>query len=435
MASLVFALGNGALTSFPQDAKIRVMNMHIKHRSSAIGLPGLCFLSIAPLVFSGFAYGGGTDDNQAPIEHSAEENSAEENSAEPIVRTLVMPLQAKRTVDPAVANTMTDVILTQFSSAKNREVLGQNDIAAALDLEAEKQMLGCDHSGCLEELAGAMDVDSLITGSIDRIGDQYIVFINELDARTVKPIAREQGTSALDEGDLFRVVNEVSTALIAQTSGKIQLFGSVVIQTIPSGMPVVIGARDVGLSPVETELPIGTHRVTIRSKNANENPASFDVTIQRKKTTSASVHLSVNQNVPIEQQEEYNLDSLTHNLLAGGKICAGLPLCSLGSIGTSACGLVSLQMLTSSGTPVDGQTQAEADSNHLTATIWQLVLTGGCGAVMVVGVGLLGWAIADLFSFPEEPVPGAPQHHIEVTAPTGVTTKTLLPSLSQEMAH
>jgi hypothetical protein len=356
-------------------------------------------------------------------------------SPAPIIKTLVMPFAAKRTVDPGLASTMTDVALTTFSAAKNREVLGQNDITAALDLEADKQVLGCDDSGCLAEIASAMDVDSLITGSIDQVGENYLVILTELDARSVKQVARIQGTSSLDEGDLFRVVGEVASELLEKTSGKIQIFGKVEIQTMPSGLPVRIGTRDMGLSPISAELPVGPHRATIAGTAPGEKPAVFDIRIERKKITQTHVRWNVAQKVSSKEQEEYDSDLFTHSALIGTKALSGLPLCVIGTCCSSTYVFVAAQSAFVGPTPVGDESQSEATQQHYSLIFWNLFCGGACSAVGLLGAGILGWGVSDLFSFPEEPLPGVPEHHIKITAPDGVSKKHTLPARENEMAH
>src|SRR6185295_5852068 len=56
-------------------------------------------------------------------------------------------------------------------------VTGKNDIAALLGLERQKQLLGCsdEQASCLAELAGALGVDGLLTGSLGKVGNGYVV--------------------------------------------------------------------------------------------------------------------------------------------------------------------------------------------------------------------------------------------------------------------
>ena len=356
------------------------------------------------------------------------------------VKTLVMPFTARRGVTPTLANTMTEVAVTTLGSSSNRNVLGQSDIVSALELEAGRQAINCDSSACFEEIAAAMDVDTLITGSIDQVGDRHLVLITELDAREVKQIARVQGTSTLDVTDLLRVVTELAEELLVKTSGKIQLFGQIELHTVPSGVPVHIGNRDMGLSPITADLPIGSHRVRIAKRAPDQLDAVFDVIIQRKKTTKTQVQLSVPQKVPMEVQETYRADWLLHIAGAGSKGCVGLPLCFLGSYVSTVALVLDLMWAISIAVNFDVNKEnlgltPNGSWGLIYVTGGSLLGTGLCMSVALCGVGLLGWGVSDLFSFPEEPLPGVPQHHILITPPDGEPITLTLPAREETMAH
>ena len=356
----------------------------------------------------------------------------------PTVKTLVMPFNLGEGIDPALVELITDVAMTQLSDAGSRELIGQADIAAALDLEAQKQLLGCSDVGCLEELAGAMDVDSLITGTINKVGDGFLVIITELDAREVKQLARVQGTSGPSESDLLRTVSRITEELIVKTSGQIQLFGDVVIETEPSGLTVHIDEREVGTSPVRMELPIGVRRVKIIAPNGAHNPADFDMAIFRKQTTTATARMSVPQVVPDDIMAEYQETRQSHTLFTGVKGCTGLFWSVIG------LGLSPLYIFSFFGyAPAFAPIFAELSSGYLSLS--SLIILGPLSITAIVsavclcaglgGLGLLGWAIADVFSFPEEPLPDGPQHLVEVQTPEGSPKTYRLPARESTMAH
>ena len=352
------------------------------------------------------------------------------------VKTLVMPFTVQAGIDAALGEILTDIAVTRLSEAENREVLGQADIAAALDLEAQKQLLGCSDVGCLEELAGAMDVDSLITGSIDKVGEGYLVILTELDTRLVKQVARVSRTSGADEADLLRTVSQLTDELIIETSGKIQLFGEVVIETIPSGALIKIDNRGIGPSPIKTQLPIGAHRIEVVANNAKQIPANFDVSIYRKQTTNAQVKLSVEQTVSEEVTEQYQTDRLVHGLFMGIKGCAGcclslsfLNLCYIGVLWVAGWSAISATV----GMMLDGTWMASCVVSAIFAGMFSLY--GLLFGVGVAGLALMGWGVVDAFSFPEEPLPGVPQHHILVTPPEGSPEVYTLPARETAMAH
>ena len=367
----------------------------------------------------------------APTGMRAETPAADPAAATPI-KTLVMPFTARRGTPPALAKTLTEAAITTLGSSKGRNILGQNDIRAVVDTEAERQALGCDSSGCLEEIAAAMDVDSLITGSIDQLRDGYVVIITELDAREVKQVARVQGSSTLDEEDLFRLVTELAEELLAKTSGKIQLFGQIEIQTIPSGIPVFVGNRDLGLSPVRKDVPIGIHHVRIEYGIDKGIPATFSIEVKRQRTSKATVSLSIPQEVPLEKLESYRSNWNSLAFAAGTKGCGSCSTLFLGGLGGTV-GLMCSPSLARG--PSNVQNLGTETATVAGLQLMSVASFSACSVLLPCGFALLGWTAWDLISFPEEPLPGVPQHHILITPPDGEPITLTLPAREETMAH
>lgn len=85
------------------------------------------------------------------------------------------------------------------------DVTTRSQIAAVLGFESQRQLLGCSDSSqaCLAELAGALGVDGLITGSLNRTSRGAFVVtltvVGALDGRTVASASHRAG----DEDGLY----------------------------------------------------------------------------------------------------------------------------------------------------------------------------------------------------------------------------------------
>jgi hypothetical protein len=364
--------------------------------------------------------------------------NAEDTDIKIELRTLVMPFETRRDVEPQLANASSQVVLATLSSTKGRQVLGQDDIASFLSIEAERQKSGCADSGCLEEIAGAMDVDTLVTGTVDRVGDRLVLTLTELDAREVKPIARVQGVSLVDAKELLRVADELAIELMQKTSGKVQLFGTLRVQTIPSGVGVYAGNRDLGISPIETEILVGDYEVRVASQDGQWKDALFEVMVERKKITQVDVQLSVPQKVPLAEQEAHQTAWVTHAVLLTAKGCCGFVSWSFASpIGagftTWFIGMLSQQMTRQI---LDLDDPASLLFNpHAQGALISMAGTVVFSTVSFLGIFLMLWSGWDVFHFPEEPVPGIPQHHVKISVADGPASDLVLPAMNSEMAH
>ena len=63
------------------------------------------------------------------------------------------------------------------------KVTTAGDVASVLGLERQKQLLGCSESGCLAELAGALGVDGLLTGSLVKTSAGWLVTLKVVRTR------------------------------------------------------------------------------------------------------------------------------------------------------------------------------------------------------------------------------------------------------------
>ncbi|MBL8956471.1 MAG: hypothetical protein JNK82_37195 [Myxococcaceae bacterium] len=95
------------------------------------------------------------------------------------------------------------------------------DMAAALGIEKQKQLLGCadESSSCMAELAGALGADGFVTGQIARVGQSF-----QLNVKILAP----DGTQALflysskllhTEEELIEELNAVALLAIAKLRG------------------------------------------------------------------------------------------------------------------------------------------------------------------------------------------------------------------------
>lgn len=91
--------------------------------------------------------------------------------------TLAAPGLSGVNVSPALQGFVSDHLNQQLVLA-GLEVLSSNQVAAVIGLERQKQLLGCNETNCVAELAGALGVDGLVLGNIARFGEKL-----QLDVR------------------------------------------------------------------------------------------------------------------------------------------------------------------------------------------------------------------------------------------------------------
>ena len=74
------------------------------------------------------------------------------------------------------ARNLTQVLSVELKRIQGASVIGKEDIAAMLNLEGQKQVLGCDSdTSCLAEIGGALGVDKLVVGQVGKLADNFII--------------------------------------------------------------------------------------------------------------------------------------------------------------------------------------------------------------------------------------------------------------------
>lgn len=85
------------------------------------------------------------------------------------------------------ARLLTQIIAGELARDGSFEVISSVRVDQMLDFTKQKQLLGCDSSDCLAELAGAMGVEYLVMGQLSRIGTRFrcdLSLVNQVKART-----------------------------------------------------------------------------------------------------------------------------------------------------------------------------------------------------------------------------------------------------------
>lgn len=101
-------------------------------------------------------------------------------------------INASPGVSATEAKAISQSLESEVSALGLYEVISADSIAALLGLERQKQLLGCadEAASCIAELAGALDVDRLLSGDLGRVGETVILNVSLLDARNGKLLAR-----------------------------------------------------------------------------------------------------------------------------------------------------------------------------------------------------------------------------------------------------
>jgi TolB-like protein len=122
-------------------------------------------------------------------------------------------------------------------------VTTNSQLVALIGFERQKQLLGCtDATGCMTELANALGVDGIITGTVARFGEFLQVNVKIIAAGGSKPLAL-WSARLRDEEALFdamraaapRIVHDVRVSLGREVAGARPWW------LLPAGLAVALG--------------------------------------------------------------------------------------------------------------------------------------------------------------------------------------------------
>lgn len=104
-------------------------------------------------------------------------------------------------VDPRVGRIVTDSVVAELRKLQRLSVIGMDEVRAMLDLEAQKQLVGCEDESCLAEIADALGVDALVIGSIARSQDQHVFGLRRIDQRRAEVVGSVTHRLEADTGE------------------------------------------------------------------------------------------------------------------------------------------------------------------------------------------------------------------------------------------
>ncbi|RKH05619.1 hypothetical protein [Corallococcus carmarthensis] len=132
----------------------------------------------------------------------------------PTFTVAVLPLEANAAGKDA-ATGITSLIAGRIAESPRLRVLSQRELQARIAPERQQQLLGgapCEKGDCVQALSSLTGARYVLTGRLDRFGDQYLLtasLVDTLDGHTIaKPRAE-----ANEDGELLRTVVAVSDEL------------------------------------------------------------------------------------------------------------------------------------------------------------------------------------------------------------------------------
>lgn len=131
---------------------------------------------------------------------------------------LVLDLDIATGVEKGQAAILDEIIANAVGRHPELSAISAAELQRMVALEGEKQVMGCDTTSCLGELAGAMGARYVVSGRVGVLGGLVVVSLNLFDSAAAKVIARQEARAdALDAA--ARLLDVRVEALLAGVEG------------------------------------------------------------------------------------------------------------------------------------------------------------------------------------------------------------------------
>lgn len=98
----------------------------------------------------------------------------------------ILELKASGVEESIVAN-LTELFTAEAGKIPGYKVLGRSEVKELVGYEIEKQSLGCtDESKCMTDLGNALGADLVVTGTVGKVGDSFVLNIKLFDTKRVE---------------------------------------------------------------------------------------------------------------------------------------------------------------------------------------------------------------------------------------------------------
>jgi hypothetical protein len=166
-------------------------------------------------------------------------------------------------VPPELAHTLTGVVAEQAGKIPGFTAISQSEITSMLGLERQKQMLGCGDESCLAEIGGALGASRVLSGSLSKVGDAYLLQLELVDTTRAVVQGRESRSVPGAATELIETARDLTHRLL--TGKPLDVTGRIKFTIDPSGARVVLDGRQVGKSPLANSVAMdqGRHKIQI----------------------------------------------------------------------------------------------------------------------------------------------------------------------------
>ena len=93
-------------------------------------------------------------------------------------------------VDERVGGIEADAVVAELRKLQRVSVVSMDEVRAMLDLESQKQLVGCAEDSCVAEIAEALGADGVVVGDVTAVGDERVFGLRRIDQREARTLGQ-----------------------------------------------------------------------------------------------------------------------------------------------------------------------------------------------------------------------------------------------------
>ncbi len=181
------------------------------------------------------------------------------------VRVLVFDFTTQGEAAASLRRVLSDSAARELARLEGTQVLTQADIAAQLGDDVQRPTGSCaDDRACMAEIAGSLDADRTLAGTVTLVGDTTIVAVTLLDARRMSTLGGAQ--EAIKGAQPEQLIDAARRLAYRAFTGKLlETTGAIEFDVPEPGARVILDGEEIGQGPLRASrrAPEGLHRVLV----------------------------------------------------------------------------------------------------------------------------------------------------------------------------
>ena len=214
----------------------------------------------------------------------------------------------------ALASSLTDVITYELKMFRDLRVVSRAEIQALLEWESTRQAVtDCTDISCFAEIGQALGVQYLVTGSLGKLEDTYVISLRTIDIRKAVVVARAKETFMGPADDLLIAIRFGLRRMIGFTPAGV---GRLRLGVEPKEAALRLNGEDIGTA-LALKLPEGLEpgRYRVAAQAEDYFPLERDIYIEPGRLSDVTLML---EERPAQWWETWWFWTLVGAVVVGG---------------------------------------------------------------------------------------------------------------------